>query len=238
MAQVGQYLASRNEAIPEEYIFKFTTLQDSVPSKPFKEIQTTLKQEYGTHKLSSIFSDIDPVPLASASIAQVHRAKLRHGKQSSVKWDVVIKVQHVNARECVTRDLKDLSILMLFVNLVQPDFDMTGIIKEWSDAVPKELDFVLECQNLIKIKTAIQKHNAGLPTESPLYLHVDAPEPLTHLVTEKCLVMEYIDGYKIMDMDSSIDKHSILESIVKVTGFQMLTLGFWNSGKTQGWLMV
>ena len=85
--KLGQYLSSRGDILPTPYLVHMSKCQDALPPRPFKKIKKIIESEFGK-PIESIFESVDPIPLATASIAQVHKAKLLDGRE------VVIKVQH------------------------------------------------------------------------------------------------------------------------------------------------
>lgn len=106
--KLGQILSTRPDVIPRSFVLEFEKLQDNVPSFSFEEVQAQLTGELGG-AVDQFYAEIDPVPLAAASIAQVHRARLKTGE------DVVIKVRRPGIVEIVESDIS--ALLALCVNL-------------------------------------------------------------------------------------------------------------------------
>ena len=148
--KAGQYLSTRGDVLPDAYISILRTLQDAVPEKPLDETKETICQKLKIDSLDKVFKEFDPKPLATASIAQVHRAKLLDGRQ------VVVKVQHKNIREKIMQDLVTLNLVIKIVAYFEPDFDFRPIVSEWCNEVPKELDFIIEAKNMTEVKDSIK----------------------------------------------------------------------------------
>merc|ERR1719162_1218720 len=103
--KVGQFLSSRTDIMPQNYLKSLSSLQDSLPPKPFEDILKTLDEEFTKDEMSLI-KYIDPEPLATASIAQVHRATMLNGQE------VVIKVQHRGVSSLMLQDMENLSSIL------------------------------------------------------------------------------------------------------------------------------
>ena len=103
--KVGQYLSSRADVMPIQYLHILATLQDGVPAKPYNEVCKTLSESLTTDQMA-MFEYIDPNPLSTASLAQVHRAKLVDGR------DVVVKVQHRGVASLMRQDMTNLRTIL------------------------------------------------------------------------------------------------------------------------------
>lgn len=114
--KVGQYLSSRADVMPIQYLQTLSSLQDGVPAKPFQEIQQTLSEQFSTRSLQ-LFDSIDPNPLSTASIAQVHQATLVDGRK------VVIKAQHRGVASLMLQDMENLRTILQLLATFEPDFD-------------------------------------------------------------------------------------------------------------------
>ena len=139
-----QFLGARADVLPPEYVKVLSRLQDRVPPKPFPVVRDTIHAELG-QPLERVFSDFDPRPIASASLAQVHRALLRDGRR------VAVKVQYPEIAEQVRGDLANLRALFRAVGWLERDFDLLPIVDELGAQVPRELDFVQEAHNAEKV---------------------------------------------------------------------------------------
>jgi predicted unusual protein kinase regulating ubiquinone biosynthesis (AarF/ABC1/UbiB family) len=119
--------------------------QDSLPPRPFREIKAQIEQELGK-PLDAVFQSVEPSPIACASIAQVHKARLLNGK------DVVIKIQHAKVAYRLLQDLKNLETIGNVVRSLDPDFDFSPVIREWAREIPKELDFRCEARSMQRVE--------------------------------------------------------------------------------------
>jgi len=144
--KLGQLLSTRPDLIPAEYIKELERLQDQVaPEKP-ELIIAEIEKEFGG-KLDVIFADFDPTPLAAGSIAQVHRATTKDGK------DVALKVRRPNIVEIIRAEcklLEDLALLLKATFLEKDSIDPQRMVREFIDAVSKEVDLSIERRNQLR----------------------------------------------------------------------------------------
>ena len=113
----------RADVLPPQYVAALSRLQDRVPPKPFPVVRDTIHSELG-RPLEEVFSDFDPRPIASASLAQVHEARLHDGRR------VAVKVQYPEIAEQVRSDLANLRALFRAVGWLERDFDLLPIVNE------------------------------------------------------------------------------------------------------------
>jgi ubiquinone biosynthesis protein len=142
--KLGQILSARPDIIPPDFIAELSTLQDRAPPLPLEQVLRLIEE--GLHRpWPELFAEIEPEPLASASIAQVHRARLPSGE-----W-VVVKVQRPGIEEQIRSDTMLLSYLARFLEGVIEEtgiYTPTGIVAEFQKAMLLELDFENEARNI------------------------------------------------------------------------------------------
>ncbi len=177
--KLGQLLASRPDLVPEDFVTEFSKLHDQVQPITFDLIEGVLKNEFGD-SLYKVFLSIEPEPLGSASIAQVHRAILSTGEQ------VVIKVQRPGIIEKINDDLNVLYFLADMIHTYIPEsrpFNPTGIVDEYFKTLDLETNFVVEANNLRRFK----QNFANDPS-------IKIPTVYLNLTTERVLTMEALSG--------------------------------------------
>ncbi|BCM24098.1 ABC1 kinase family protein [Methyloradius palustris] len=138
--KLGQVLATRPDIFPPHWITEFSKLQDQVPPVPFEELLPELEKAFGKSPFE-VFKDFQEVPIAGASIAQVHRAKLQDGT------DVVVKIRRPNVQESIDADLRLLSHLGRLIESEVEEvrrFQPGKIIAQFSKSLKRELDLGLE----------------------------------------------------------------------------------------------
>src|SRR5512133_76382 len=182
--KLGQILSTRPDVIPHAFVREFEKLQDDVPSFPFEEVLTQIASELGG-PVEQFFSEINPVPLAAASIAQVHRARLITGE------DVVIKVRRPGIVAVVESDI---SALMALAGLAERHipgseiYDPVGIVREFTRTIRREMDFSREAHT-------IEKFRDNLADTPWMYF----PRVYWEQSSRGILTMEYIPGVKVSD---------------------------------------
>lgn len=184
--KLGQILSTRPDVIPRTFVQEFEKLQDSAPGFPFEEVLAQISGELGG-TVEQFFAEVDPVPLAAASIAQVHRARLKTGE------DVVIKVRRPGIVEVVESDI---SALMSLAGLAERHvsgselYDPVGIVREFARTIRREMDFSREAHTIKKFRDNFSK--------TPwMYF----PRVYKEQSSRAILTMEYVPGIKISDRE-------------------------------------
>ncbi|KAI5555917.1 hypothetical protein BDE02_18G000100 [Populus trichocarpa] len=191
--KLGQYMSSRADVLPSAFISNLKQLQDSLPPRPFEEVCHTIEKELGK-STKELFLDFDENPLATASIAQVHRATLIDGQK------VVVKVQHEDIKKIILEDLKDAKSIVDWIAWAEPQYNFSPMIDEWCKEAPQELDFNHEAENTRTVSTNLgctSKYDSNKPINQ-----VDVLIPEVIQSTEKLLILEYMDGIRLNDFES------------------------------------
>ncbi|MFW1772241.1 ABC1 kinase family protein [Acinetobacter seifertii] len=185
--KLGQFIASTPSLFPREYVEEFQGCLDQTPTLPFSYIQGVLASEFEGRDLSEIFSYIDEKPLASASIAQVHAAKLTTGE------DVVIKVQKPGVETILYTDLNVVHWAAKLLERAVPKIKfaaLSDIVDEIKTRMVREVDFIEEAQNLddfIEYLNISQNHAAT------------APKVYHQFSTRRVLTMQRLYGVSLTD---------------------------------------
>lgn len=185
--KLGQLLSTRPDVIPKSYVIEFAKLQDKVPSFSFEEVRGQIRSELGG-EIEAFFSSIDVEPIAAASIAQVHRARLISGE------DVVVKVRRPEIVELVETDIDVLMGLAALAERHLPAsdiYDPVGLVREFSRTIRREMDFSREGHTIEKIA-------GNFAGDKTLYF----PAVFWGATAKGVLTMEYIDGIKVSDLPS------------------------------------
>ncbi|MCS7232858.1 MAG: AarF/ABC1/UbiB kinase family protein [Synergistetes bacterium] len=226
--KLGQVLSVRPDLIPFEYVLEFRKLQDHVSPLPFEVIKEEIEREL-KRPIDELFEWIDPVPIASASIAQVHKGKIRDTDKF-----VVLKVQRPGIERIVESDL---DIMYHFASLIKRHFseeltfDPEEVADEFANAIRKELDFDNEKRNI--------KRFARFYGDDP-YLVV--PNVYEELSTSKLLVIDYIDGIKPESREvlikHGIDPDEVVRRGAHLVFRQIFVVGFFHSDPHPGNILV
>ncbi|MEO8553964.1 MAG: AarF/UbiB family protein [Kofleriaceae bacterium] len=180
----GQIVASSAGMFPDAYVKEFQKVLDRVKPFPFEDVQRTLIEEFGAEKAAHLI-DIEPKQLASASIAQVHTAKLRDGTL------VVIKVQRPGIIGRCMADMKLMRFLAKIVARFKKNADLAnpvGVIDDFTATLSEELDFRKEAANLDKFNDIMRELG---------HKNIRAPVPHHEYTTRKILVMEKVTGFRV-----------------------------------------
>jgi ubiquinone biosynthesis protein len=183
--KLGQLLSTRPDVIPKSYVMEFAKLQDQVPSFSFTEVRNQVFAELGG-EIETYFSSFEFDPLAAASIAQVHRARLISGE------DVVVKVRRAGVVDLVETDIDLLMGLAVLAERHVPGsdiYDPVGLIREFSRTIRREMDFSREGHT-------IEKFAENFSGDVSLYF----PKVFWETTTRGILTLEYIDGIKVSDL--------------------------------------
>ncbi|TVU07723.1 hypothetical protein EJB05_41090 [Eragrostis curvula] len=231
--KLGQYLSTRADVLPEPYINVLKQLQDSLPPRPFEEVRGTIEKEFGK-PMSDLFTDFVVDPLATASIAQVHRATLVDGR------DVVVKIQHDGVKEVILEDLKNAKSLIEWIAWAEPQYDFNPMIDEWCKEAPKELDFNHEAENTRAVSRNLSRKTDSASASVSSAVDVLIPEVIQS--TDKVLILQYMDGIRLNDHDSleayGVDKQKIVEEITRAYAHQIYIDGFFNGDPHPGNFLV
>lgn len=194
--KLGQIMSSRYDLLPKEYCDALANLRAKVTPMSFEEVMQILSEEYGD--TNEIFQSISKTCIGSASIAQVHKAKLKSGE------DVVIKVQRKNVYETMSMDVKLLkkAIRLLHLNLIIKTINLTNVIDEIYYIAKEEMNFQIEAKHLEEFKD----NNRDIA-------YVDVPKVYNNLVTKKVLVMENIEGINLNDKEKLTHQGYDIEEI-------------------------
>ncbi len=226
-----QYIAARSDVFPPEYPDVLVGVLDSCPADPAPVVREVVEGELGGRAIEDVFVDFDAgKPIASASIAQVHKATLRESGRK-----VVLKIQHPSVRAFLLQDLADLARILAYLGAMQPDYDLRPMMEAWIQMVPKECDFRHEARNMIRVRKLFSD------TPSELATIARVPEPIMELSTDLLLVMEYVDGSKMSDIVGNVedvDKERLVEEITKAFALQLHVSGFFNGDQHSGNFLV
>ncbi len=185
--KLGQILSTRADLLPPEYLVELTRLQDSARPVAFEEIQEALVTELG-QPIEHVFTHLDPIPLAAASIGQAHAATLRDGTE------VVVKVRRPGVVEQVNEDLEILKELAATASQhwsFGDRYDLTGLVEEFSQTLRRELDYIREVHNA-------ERFAVNFAADA----HIHVPRVFWEATTSRVLTLERIRGIKINDLNA------------------------------------
>ena len=224
LIKLGQIIGSRPDLIPDEYIDVLSRLQDQVPPKPSPVIERAIARRL-QRPLADVFSEFDETPIAAASLAQVHRARLKDGRL------VAVKVQYPGIEEIVHNDLRNIRFLLRLLGAFERNLDFTPIIQEISSNVPLELDFINEGHNA----EVIARNFAARED-------IIVPGIVWEYTSRRLLVMEFLDGIKITDLQAmhraGIDPQAVAQLVTDAYCEQLFLHGMFHADPHPGNLFV
>ncbi|EOA26863.1 hypothetical protein CARUB_v10022955mg [Capsella rubella] len=186
--KLGQHIGQLEYLVPEEYV---RTMRESMlnkcPVSSYEQVCEVFKKEIGEMP-DKVFAEFDPVPIASASLAQVHVARTHDGKK------VAVKVQHAHMTDTAAADTAAVGILVNTLHRIFPSFDYRWLLDEMSESLPKELDFMVEAKNSEKCLDNFRKLSPHIAE------YVYAPTIYWNLSTSKLLTMEFMEGAQVNDV--------------------------------------
>jgi len=222
--KLGQILSTRPDLLPPPLIAELTTLQDDVPPMSFAQVRTTVAEELGG-EIESLFDEFAEQPLACASIAQVHRARLRDGS------DVVVKVQRPGLRPQIEADLEILAFLARALEGNFPEarlYSPVGIVEQFERAIRKEIDFTNEIENIERFRANF-RGVAG----------VHFPRPHRQYSSARVLTMERIVGRKVTEVDPQVvDTERVIRAGIDAVLQMIYVDGFFHGDLHPGNMLV
>ena len=221
-SKLGQVLSTRPDLLPVEYIEELALLQSHVPPMTERDVVRVSEQELGV-PWEDVFKSIDPNPLASGTIAQVHRATLESGDR------VVVKVQRPTARAEIEQDLALLEVFAEKVGkrpALNRVIDMEAVFKHLSSSLHRELDFRQEADNIGRMQAVL----AG-------YDRLAVPAVYRDLSTSRLLVMEEIQGIPIKQAPAGSERIEAARQLLESYYKQIIVDGFFHADPHPGNLM-
>lgn len=200
--KLGQLLSTRPDVLPKSYITEFSKLQDSVPCFSFAEVRNQIRAELGG-EIEDLYSSFVTVPIAAASIAQVHRARLASGEE------VVVKVRRPDVVDLVETDIDVLMGLAFLAERHLPGsdiYDPVGLVREFSRTIRREMDFFRE-------GLTIEKIAGNFAGDKTLYF----PKVFWEKTSKGVLTLEYIDGIKVSDLPA-LERAGLDRSLIAKRG--------------------
>lgn len=225
--KVGQILSMRSEILPQAYCEALASLRSHADPMPYSTVLNTLEHEYGRN-LSEIFDFIDRKPLGSASVAQVHYAKLVTGES------VAVKVQRPGVREMMAQDIAIIRSVVKFAMRIGKDsqlFDLKGVVEEIWTSFRMETDFLVEARNLQEFREFTDQ-----------FAYMDCPKVYMSLCTHKVVVMDYIQGIPLAHTrELKEEGYSLKEIGTKLVdnyASQILDRGFFHADPHPGNIII
>ncbi len=225
LVKACQFIGTRADILPSEYIEILSRLQDQVPPRPFSLIEQRIVKELGK-PIQEVFASFSPEPIAAASLAQVHAATLRDGHR------VAVKVQYPDIAALVDLDVRNIAFFVNWLAKLEPRYDFRFIVRELQRYIPLELDFLHEGRNA----ELVGRNFAARGDE------VRVPRIYWDYSTTRLLVMEFMDGAKVTDVEAlrkaGIEPRAVAQMLTDAYLQQMLLDGLFHADPHPGNLLV
>ncbi len=220
----GQFVGTRADLFPAPYIRSLSRLQDRVPPRPVAQVRRTIERGLG-RPLDELFSRFDDTPIATASLAQVHRAALPDGRE------VAVKVQHPEVEQLVKLDLRNMRTIVSIVARREPNFDYRAITDEIGKQVPLELDFEREAELTHRVAQNLRE----LP-------NLVFPDVIEGYVSRKVLTTGFIEGIPLNQPEriaaANPDRDQLIRTIAGAFGHQIMVDGVFQADPHPGNLFL
>lgn len=209
----GQFLSTRSDIMDKEVTLELTNLQDNITPVPFSDIQRTIESEFG-RPMDDMFAEVNPVCIASASIGQVHRGRLKESNR-----EVAIKIQKPGVVESILGDIdaiKFLNKIMSFGSTTRGN-DISNLVRQYESFLSAEIDYTRELQNMRLFGDAAQDGSVRIPRVYP------------SLSTQRVLTMEYVPSIKVTEIEAlrakGVDPAPLAYTLIDLFLHQITTTG-------------
>jgi ubiquinone biosynthesis protein len=221
--KLGQLLSTRADLLPRPYLDALARLQDDIEPFEYELVEQIVQEELGT-RLSKAFAEFDPVPVAAASLGQVHRAVLRDGRE------VAVKVQRPDIREQVLKDLDaldEVARLMDRFTGARRNVDATRVLEEFRRSLLAELDYRQEAQHLVTVSQELRE-----------FEEIVVPLPIDDYTTARVLTMDFVRGTKVTAVSgverTEFDGEELADALFRAYLHQILVAGTFHADPHPG----
>ncbi|EDW49231.1 GM11887 [Drosophila sechellia] len=222
--KVGQHIGALEYLLPKEFVQTMKVLHSDAPQNPIEDLYKVIRQDLRCNP-EDIFDRFEREPLGTASLAQVHKARLKTGELVSVK------VQHPYVKGNSRVDMKTLELAVNVLARIFPDFKIHWLVEESKKNLPVELDFLNEGRNAEKVAKQFEKYS---------WLRV--PKIYWKYSSSRVLVMEYLEGGHVTDLDyirrNKIDSFAVANRIGQLYSEMIFRTGFVHSDPHPGNILV
>jgi predicted unusual protein kinase regulating ubiquinone biosynthesis (AarF/ABC1/UbiB family) len=225
LVKACQFIGTRADILPQEYIEILSRLHDQVPPRPFAVIKQRVEAELG-RSLSEAFAKFAEEPIAAASLAQVHEARLLDGRR------VAVKVQYPDIATLVDLDVRNIVFFVEWLARLEPRYDFRFVVRELQRYIPLELDFVHEGRNAELVRRNVSARGDD----------VAIPRIYWEYTTPRLLIMEFMEGIKVTEVEklrqAGIDTRVVAQQLTDAYLRQILLDGLFHADPHPGNLLV
>jgi ubiquinone biosynthesis protein len=233
--KLGQLMSTRRDLLPEEFISELARLQDRAEPAPWEQVEEVITKSLGA-PAEEVFAELRPEPAAAASIAQVHKARLRCGDGSDA--EVAVKVQRPGIRSTVEQDL---DILLRLADTLEDRarwaraVGTAGVARGFAAAMREELDFRVEARNMAAVAATWRDQQRAVSGSISVVL----PAVHEQLCTEHVLVIEWLDGVNLREAgplidDRGLDRAELTRALLRSMVYQITEGGVFHADPHPG----
>lgn len=225
LVKMCQVIGTRSDVFPPAYVRTLARAHDRLPPRDFAQIRRVVEEDFG-RPLESIFAEFAPTPVAAASLAQVHRARLRDGRE------VAVKVRYPDIDEIVRVDLTASRVVCQVYERLDPQpLAMLPLLEELQKYLQLELDFEREVENAIRIRAMFARDP-----------RVVVPEMFREHCTRRVITMEFVEGIKVTDSErlvaAGINPREVVNGLTGIYNQMILAHGFFQADPHPGNILV
>ncbi len=225
LIKMCQVIGTRSDVFPPPYLKTLSKAHDRLPPRPFDSIRPVIEEDLGK-PLDAVFSEFDEVPVAAASLAQVHRARLLDGRE------VAVKVQYPDISHIVKTDLASVRrVTWVYEHLDRQPLELMPLLDEMNKYLALELDFEREVENAERIREFFKDDPA---VRIPLFYR--------EWCTPRVITMEFLPGIKVTDLDAlreaGIDRAEVVQGLMTIYTRMILAYGFFQADPHPGNIFI
>ena len=225
LIKMCQIIGTRSDFFPPPFVQTLSKAQDRVPPRPFEEMRDVVEEDF-EKPLDAVFADFEHAPVAAASLAQVHRARLLSGRE------VAVKIQYPDIEHIVRADLSTTRRICRIYEFFDPQpIELLPLLDEMNKHLRLELDFRQEVKNADRVRELFKDDKS-----------VTIPEIVYELSTRRVITMEFVDGIKVTEIDAlraaGIDPRRVVDRLMRVYNQMILAYGFFQADPHPGNIFV
>ncbi|MEE8558124.1 MAG: AarF/UbiB family protein, partial [Myxococcota bacterium] len=225
LIKMCQVIGTRSDVFPPPYVRTLSKAQDRLPPRSFDEMRPVVEEDLGK-PIGAVFAEFEPEPVAAASLAQVHRARLLDGRE------VAVKVQYPDIAHIVQTDLASVRRVAWVYQKFDPQpLELLPLLDELSRHLALELDFEREVQSAERIRGFFEKD-----------AHVRIPRFHKAFCTRRVITMEFLDGVKVTDTEglrrANVDPAEVIQGLMTIYTRMIMAYGFFQADPHPGNIFI